>query len=152
MSLPCLQTTHWAYKSMAALEARLRNQSLFVSSPNHPSKRSNGKDEISDRQESTWLSDIDKSNDRWMGGLIGDDHLPFVARGVEVLHVIPSPFPSVWHRSTDDAEHLDMDTCGDWAVLVTAFTAEWMDLEGFLDTKLGTRAIMAEKVSDKSEL
>ena len=31
-------------------------------------------------------------------GYIGDDHVPFLARGVSVLHVIPEPFPFVWHR------------------------------------------------------
>ena len=32
----------------------------------------------------------------------------------------------------DDGEHLDIDTTEDWAVLVTAFVAEWMELEGFM--------------------
>ena len=31
-------------------------------------------------------------------GGIGDDHVPFLARGVSVLHFIPVPFPMVWHR------------------------------------------------------
>ena len=30
-------------------------------------------------------------------GPIGDDHMPFLERGVNVLHVIPTPFPTVWH-------------------------------------------------------
>jgi glutaminyl-peptide cyclotransferase len=30
-------------------------------------------------------------------GYIGDDHLPFLSRGVSILHVISSPFPRVWH-------------------------------------------------------
>ena len=124
------KTTHWAYQNMAKLEDRLRQQSLFTSSPNHPSKRALDQ---AKRVEPTWLYDLEKSNDRWMGGAIGDDHVPFMARGVDVLHVIPSPFPHVWHKPTDDGEHLDMDTTEDWAVLVTAFAAEWMDLEGFMD-------------------
>jgi hypothetical protein len=28
---------------------------------------------------------------------MGDDHLPFLHRGVSVLHVIAEPFPRVWH-------------------------------------------------------
>jgi glutaminyl-peptide cyclotransferase len=32
------------------------------------------------------------------GGLIGDDHTPYLARGVPVLHLIPLQFPAVWHR------------------------------------------------------
>ena len=30
-------------------------------------------------------------------GYMGDDHLPFLHRGVSVLHVITEPFPHVWH-------------------------------------------------------
>lgn len=48
-----------------------------------------------------------------------------------MLHLIPSPFPDVWHRIEDDGAHLDLDTVEDWARLVTGFVAEWMDLEGF---------------------
>jgi hypothetical protein len=31
-------------------------------------------------------------------GYVGDDHLPFLQRGVSVLHLIPEPFPHVWHN------------------------------------------------------
>jgi len=31
-------------------------------------------------------------------GYIGDDHLPFLTRGVSVLHIISDPFPRVWHK------------------------------------------------------
>ena len=31
-----------------------------------------------------------------LGG-VEDDHVPFLRRGVDVLHIIPSPFPQVWH-------------------------------------------------------
>lgn len=139
---------------MATLETRFRDQSLFASSLNHPAKRkasSESKKPKSNSQEPTWFSDLDKSNDQWMGGLVEDDHLPFIARGVEVLHIVPT-FPTVWHKETDDGEHLDLDTCGDWAVLVTAFAAEWMDLEGYLDTKSAKRALGDEEVISKSEL
>lgn len=30
-------------------------------------------------------------------GYIVDDHIPFLRKGVSVLHVIPYPFPGVWH-------------------------------------------------------
>ncbi len=59
--------------------------------------------------------------------------MPFMARGVEVLHLIPTPFPDVWHDMTDDGEHLDIPTVEDWALLTTAFVGEWMDLDGFFD-------------------
>lgn len=132
------KVTHWAYKKMADLEKRLRDHSLFGSSG------------------STWFYDLDKSNDRWMGGMIGDDHLPFMARGVDVLHLIPSPFPPVWHKMSDDGEHLDMDTTEDWAMLVTAFAAEWMDLGDYMGMKSGRKRASSddqmEKIISKTEL
>lgn len=31
------------------------------------------------------------------GGYIEDDHVPFLRRGVPILHLIATPFPKVWH-------------------------------------------------------
>jgi glutaminyl-peptide cyclotransferase len=62
------------------------------------------------------------------GGPISDDHLPFIARGVETLHVIPQPFPAVWHKMEDDAEHLDTAVVRDWARIVAGFVLEWLDM------------------------
>jgi len=30
-------------------------------------------------------------------GYMGDDHVPFLHKGVNILHVITEPFPRVWH-------------------------------------------------------
>lgn len=30
-------------------------------------------------------------------GYVGDDHVPFLQRGVSILHLIAEPFPRVWH-------------------------------------------------------
>ncbi|OCL00813.1 uncharacterized protein K441DRAFT_683356 [Cenococcum geophilum 1.58] len=125
------KTTHWAYKNMAALETRLRNLEQFKSSPNHPTKLKERENEL--RKEPVFLVEADKSDDRFRGWMVQDDHIPFMARGVEVLHIIPTPFPRVWHEMDDDGDHLDLDTVEDWAKLVTAFAGEWMELEGFFD-------------------
>lgn len=76
--------------------------------------------------------------------------------------MIPIPFPRVWHEMDDDGEHLDIDTVKDWAKLVTAFTAAWMDLEGLFDTTPPTKRGANEgrdasderqwDMTDKSEL
>ncbi len=117
------KTTHWAYQHMAHIETRLRKLGLFKS----------GSKQGRQKGESVFLHEADKKDtDRWIGGYIGDDHVPFLARGVEVLHIIPSPFPYVWHKKEDDGEHLDIDVVEDWAMLVTAFAAEWMDLESYV--------------------
>ncbi|KKY26635.1 putative glutaminyl cyclase [Diplodia seriata] len=124
------QTTHWAYQAMAKLEKRLRGLGELKSSPNHHSKKTGTKK----FDEPTFLPDADKEVSALMGGMVSDDHLPFMMRGVEILHMIPTPFPRVWHEMDDDGEHLDLDTVEDWAKLVTAFACEWMELEGFMDT------------------
>lgn len=38
---------------------------------------------------------------------IEDDHLPFLARNVPILHIIAAPFPAVWHTVDDDFDHVD---------------------------------------------
>jgi glutaminyl-peptide cyclotransferase len=136
------KTTHWAYQRMAQLEQRLRQLDLFKS----------GKD-------TTWFPDRDKSSDAGVvfpSYMMQDDHIPFMARGVEVLHLIPGRYPVVWHQIEDDGEHLHMPTVEDWATLTTAFAAEWLELDGFID-QVGRNQAMDKKwtegrVSSKTEL
>ncbi|RAH82749.1 glutaminyl cyclase [Aspergillus japonicus CBS 114.51] len=113
-------TTHWAYKKLATLERRLRDLKQFRSAD--PGR--------------SWFPHFSKSeNEIPMYMHIEDDHIPFLRRGVEVLHIIDAGdrgFPTVWHTIKDDGEHLDIDTVEDWSVLFTAFAAEWMELEGFV--------------------
>lgn len=66
------------------------------------------------------------------GGRIGDDHLPFLHRGVPILHLIPTPFPDVWHKIDDNADCLDDKTMDDWAMIMTTFTAEYFDLNKYI--------------------
>ncbi|KAF1947942.1 hypothetical protein EJ02DRAFT_391371 [Clathrospora elynae] len=101
-------TTHWAYTHLATIETRLRSLKLLESTPPQP-----------------FLPDVNATMS--VGG-ISDDHLPFMGGGVEVLHVIPSPFPTVWHTMEDDGAHLDMGTVRDWGKIVSAFVLEWLDM------------------------
>lgn len=130
------KTTHWAYLLLADLETRLRKAEVFKSSPN-----------------TLFLNEADKKdNGRWIGGAIEDDHIPFQSRGVEILHLIAYPFPRVWHNIDDDGEHLDMDSVEDWAVLTTAFAAEWLELEGYFAPSKIRRESGPRAVTGKSEL
>ncbi|CAE7208321.1 hypothetical protein PTNB73_07602 [Pyrenophora teres f. teres] len=140
------KTTHWAYKHMANTEDRLRKLGLFKSVPLPKSKMAEG-ERKKPRGNQPFLTDAHKEDNAFRGGFVQDDHVPFMARGVEILHMIPSPFPEVWHTADDDGEHLDLNTVEDWTKLFMAFTAEWMELEGFFDIKTGTR-----EDAEKSEL
>ncbi|KAI9816037.1 MAG: hypothetical protein M1827_002029 [Pycnora praestabilis] len=145
------KTTHWAYQQMAAIETRLRSLAQFKSSPNHPSKRSisskNSKARgHAPRKEPFFLPEGDKPDQNFRNGfMVQDDHIPFMARGVDILHIIPTPFPRVWHQMEDDGEHLDLDTVEDWAMLVTGFAAEWLDLDGFFEPVTSTGTQEAER-------
>ncbi|KAF9653275.1 hypothetical protein BDM02DRAFT_3087680 [Thelephora ganbajun] len=61
-------------------------------------------------------------------GYIGDDHVPFLSRGVSVLHVISNPFPRVWHKLSDDATALDSSTMRQWNLIMRVFLAGYLNL------------------------
>lgn len=103
---------------MAALEKRMRDLKLLETKP-----------------QRAFLWNSDKKAEAFYHGGIEDDHIPFMMRGVDILHIIPSPFPAVWHKMADNGENLDLPTVRDWAKIVTAFTAEWLDLGTYLPKK-----------------
>ena len=125
------RTTNWAYQKMADVESRLKAQNLLKAKVSGGFLNDKGKE---------WHNPV------WRGGMIEDDHIPFMKKGVEILHMIPTPFPRVWHKAEDDGEHLDIPTVEDWAKIITAFTAEWLELDGFLPSPPRRRT------NDKTEL
>ena len=129
------KTTHWAYKALRELGVKMDQ-----------GKKSETKG-VGD-----WFPDWNKDEERiWYAGGIGDDHLPFLERGTEILHLIPSPFPTdVWHKIEDDGEHLDLETVRDWAVLMAGFAAEWLDLEGYIEAG-GRKSIQKEEEKDREK-
>lgn len=103
--------THWAYQAMANIERRMRQLNLLESHPKAP-----------------FLPDSEKEMSSFGHGFVEDDHIPFMYRGVPILHLIATPFPVVWHTMNDDGAHLDMPTVRDWARIMTAFALEWLDM------------------------
>ena len=127
-------SSHWSYVHMATLEQKLRDFGLFKSTTGAP-----------------WLPDKDKDEtDNFRSYVMQDDHIPFIDRGVHVLHLIPGRFPSVWHKMEDNADNLDIPTVEDWALLTTAFAAEYMELEGFFQD--GGNNKRDERYTSKTEL
>lgn len=59
---------------------------------------------------------------------IEDDHIPFLERGVPVIHLIPSPFPTVWHKMTDDRKAIDMFTVENLNKILRVFVIEYLHL------------------------
>ncbi|CAK6968010.1 glutaminyl-peptide cyclotransferase [Scomber scombrus] len=60
-------------------------------------------------------------------GHIQDDHIPFLNRGVHILHLIPSPFPSVWHTFDDNEQNLDRSTIQNLNKILQLFVLEYLD-------------------------
>lgn len=110
------QSTHWAYQGLAKIEERMRKLGLLQSTPKKP-----------------FLPESATTPNQFGRGYVEDDHIPFMVRGVPILHVIPTPFPPVWHTMDDNGDHLDIGTLDDWAKIITAFAAEWMELNGFME-------------------
>lgn len=59
---------------------------------------------------------------------IDDDHKPFLKQNVPILHLIPYPFPSVWHKPDDSADALDEATIADLTLIIKIFVAEQLKL------------------------
>ena len=57
---------------------------------------------------------------------IDDDHKPFLEKDVPILHLIPVPFPSVWHTKDDNGAAIDLETVKDWALIMNFFVFEYL--------------------------
>ncbi|KAI1433844.1 glutaminyl-peptide cyclotransferase [Xylaria sp. CBS 124048] len=127
-------STHHAYRNMAKIESRMRELGLLSTKP-----------------KNYFLPEKDKPMAQFRNrGYIADDHVPFMVRGVPILHLIPTPFPSTWHTLLDDADHLDSESIDDWAKILTAFVAEWLELDEFMGQI--DHEGEGQKIRDRSEL
>lgn len=59
-------------------------------------------------------------------GQVEDDHIPFLERNVPILHLIPMPFPSVWHTPDDNESVIDYATTNNLALIIRLFTLEYL--------------------------
>ncbi|EDV40093.1 uncharacterized protein Dana_GF10348, isoform A [Drosophila ananassae] len=57
---------------------------------------------------------------------IEDDHIPFLRRNVPILHVIPVPFPSVWHTPDDNGSVIDYAATDNLALIIRLFALEYL--------------------------
>lgn len=59
---------------------------------------------------------------------IEDDHIPFKQRGVAILHLIPVPFPDVWHKESDNKDNLDFNVIENLIKILGVFTIQYLHL------------------------
>lgn len=74
--------TAWLFDALASAERRLHESRVLLGS------------EWAASFQSFFLP---RHSTEFNQGYIADDHIPFLRKGVNVLHLIPYPFPSVWH-------------------------------------------------------
>ncbi|KAM3717142.1 Glutaminyl-peptide cyclotransferase [Dirofilaria immitis] len=60
--------------------------------------------------------------------MIEDDHTPFLNLNVPVLHLIPLPFPDVWHKTSDNASALNYETIDNLNSILRVFISKYLGL------------------------
>ncbi|KAI9364566.1 hypothetical protein BD770DRAFT_406597 [Pilaira anomala] len=110
------RSTSWLFYKLIGIENRLNNQSILKTKSAKTGERL-----ISLFNPNSYLT--------FMGEAIGDDHVPFLQRGVNVLHMIPYPFPKVWHNKGDNADCIDQAVVENLAVIFRTFAAEYLELD-----------------------
>ncbi|KAG8862214.1 hypothetical protein FRC20_011301 [Serendipita sp. 405] len=117
-------STAWLFDGMVGIEHRLGSLGMFNETPNGNVYGDGDSGEW--RDWSSFFKPRTSYEHGW--GRIEDDHIPFVHRGVNVLHIIASPFPRVWHTLQDDASALDIPTMKRWNLIFRVFAAEYLRL------------------------
>lgn len=79
------RSTSWLFDKLINIENRLNYQSILKTI-----SAKTGEALISLFNPNSFLT--------YRGEMIGDDHVPFLTRGVNILHMIPYPFPKEWHN------------------------------------------------------
>ncbi|XP_066501927.1 glutaminyl-peptide cyclotransferase [Hoplias malabaricus] len=59
---------------------------------------------------------------------VEDDHMPFLQRGVPILHIIATPFPSYWHTVEDTVDKVHSHTVENLTKVLVVFLAEYLGL------------------------
>ncbi|KAH0830702.1 hypothetical protein J3R83DRAFT_2180 [Lanmaoa asiatica] len=106
--------TAWLFDSLASAERRLHESGVLMDL------------EGAAAFQSFFLP---RRGNEFSHGYIADDHIPFLRKGVNVLHVIPYPFPRVWHNLRDDATALDIPTMRRWNLVLRVFVSEYLSLQ-----------------------
>ncbi|MGH0119938.1 UNVERIFIED_CONTAM: hypothetical protein FKN15_029201 [Acipenser sinensis] len=60
---------------------------------------------------------------------VEDDLVPFLKRGVPVLHLVATPFPSFWHSLQDSEENLHPRTVENLTKILAVFITEYLGLD-----------------------
>ncbi|CAG8457696.1 2820_t:CDS:2 [Acaulospora colombiana] len=108
------KTTSWLFSKLADIENRLYEKRII---------KPGSEDSFDDEPY------FDTSTLHSSQAHIEDDHLPFLQRGVPVLHIIAYPFPAVWHTTLDNFDAIDPDTFFNLNTIFRIFAAEYLEID-----------------------
>ncbi|KAF8236303.1 glutaminyl-peptide cyclotransferase-like protein [Tricholoma matsutake] len=117
--------TTWLFNAMVSAERRLGESGALAYGDDKS---------MAPGQWKSYFTQPSNISPSW--GYIGDDHVPFLQKGVSILHIIPEPFPQVWHRLTDDATALDLPTMRRWNLILRVFMSEYLHLRSDAETRV----------------
>jgi glutaminyl-peptide cyclotransferase len=103
-----MSSTQLLYDRLIRIEETMSRRKLFVSHPG--------------------LRRYFQTEPRY-GAQIEDDHVPFMRRGVPILHAITVPFPETWHKNGDNAESLHWPTIQNLNTAFRALAADDLGLD-----------------------
>jgi len=103
------------FNILSDIEIMLSNQKLLSTSYNNNSVFFSRSDAITDTPKL----------------FIDDDHRPFLRKNVPILHIIPYPFPNVWHNAADNADALDENTIKDLSLVFKLFVVQQLHLNNY---------------------
>nr|XP_027204843.1 glutaminyl-peptide cyclotransferase-like [Dermatophagoides pteronyssinus] len=69
-----------------------------------------------------------QQNPAFMVSFVRDDHLPFIIRNVPVLHLIPHPFPRIWHSMDDNLDNLNFNSISRFVTIMQIFLLNYFGL------------------------
>ncbi|KAI8353605.1 hypothetical protein B0O80DRAFT_387252 [Mortierella sp. GBAus27b] len=125
-------TTQWAHRHTLSIEQRLweaklhGNQVLARRKEGVQERAGDDDDDMDQLDADVPLQGFLSIDTPWGG--IDDDHRPFLEQGVPIFHVIPTPFPDVWHTLKDDADAISPEVVEGWANIFRAFAVEYLQL------------------------
>lgn len=57
---------------------------------------------------------------------VADDHVPFLERGISVLHLIPTNFPPTWHTKNDNGRNLNQNSISNFNKIMRVFVIDYL--------------------------
>ena len=125
------------FEHLQSVETRLFDEGMLSISPSpneesNTHNRNNNKKKKSKEERKRYFIPLPEDpllREYGQMPFIADDHAPFLQRGVPIVHLIPYPFPDVWHTRFDDGGGLDWESIYDLLKIFSVFLLERISMK-----------------------